>query len=817
MGVFFIKKNSGQISVFMAIILLAVLMLAGIIVDVSRISVGKSIVKRAADTAAKSLLADYGSKLKEDYGMFALPQTDAELLQTKFEEYMCDNLSISDGEEFYKDRIDLFDFRIENISIMPIYNLSENSVTKQQILEYMKYRAPSELAENFWERLKTIKGFEKISEAYKKKLGIDKLMGGIDKSQQKLKKFIDGAGDTIGKYVNGFNRNGKWIETFNSYNDLSDRINSINSSISSINEEIGELTEQLNDSLRAEQEAEADQKNGRKGGSEKDNKDAGDENGQKESNRIKERIADLRDELLSLLNESSDVKQQMDQLIGVLRDDMTYDYCDANSNALNEIRQIVEKGKKAGSAINELKSYINSASSGDEDDLPKDFKEQMQNELKELEEMILEGNRAENMLNDITNNNSLLNSIISKLDSVSGNYECSLPEELISMVESYKNISYDYSRPEKEDDADDPRDGLTKKIREYLSEKVLNDVNYEDKGISREDLPSFTKILTQSFEDTDSAFLEEQEPDNTKSGGEVTGCYCDIGDIDAESELKNDESSFQENALSLISGICGSISENASALRDNIYINEYIMGTFKNSVPEIKQNGETKKDLNLHGEEKADIDTFYDSEVEYILHGNASQNLNKALTKGELLLFRFGMDTIHVFTDAEKKAKADSIAAAVAGWWTGGAGIPVISSLIMAGWGMGEAIIDVKDLMDGKSVPLYKQKGDWKLDIGVPSVGPKTDKSLCFNYHDYLRLFLLTVDENKKLSRIEDLIQLNIGKSKSGFKMSGCNTYVRAEVTVSMKYLFITEPFISEGRKTKDDRITYKVVVYEGY
>jgi uncharacterized protein YdcH (DUF465 family)/molybdopterin converting factor small subunit/Sec-independent protein translocase protein TatA len=790
----------------MAIILLAVLMLAGIIVDISRISVGKSMVKRAADTAAKSILADYGSKLKENYGMFALPQTDAEQLQTKFEEYMCDNLSISNGEEFYRNRIDLFDFRIEDISITPMYNLSENSVTKQQILEYMKYRAPSELAEGFWERLKTIKGFEKMSEAYKKKLGIDKLMGRLDESQQKLKKFIDGTGDTIGKYVNGFNRNGKWLEIFDNYNDLSDRIKSINSSISSINEEIGSLTEQLNIQLQAEQEARLNDIG------------AGNEgNSRNESDSIREQLSELREELSSMYSESSNVKQQMNQLIGVLRGDMTYDYCEANNNALNEIQQIIEKGKKAGSAINELKSYINSASSGDEGDLPTDFKEQIQNEIKELEEMILEGNRAENMLNDVTNNESLLNSIISKLDSASGNYECSLPEELISMVESYKDISYDYSKPKKEDDADDPRDGLTKKIREYLSEKVLNDVNYEDKGISREDLPSFTKILTQSFESDDSAFLNEHETDNTEGGGKASNYYSDIGDIDVESELKNNESSFQENALSLISGICSSISKNAAALRDNIYINEYIMGTFKNSVPEIKQGDETKKDMNLHGEGKADIDTFYDSEVEYILHGNASQNLNKALTKGELLLFRFGMDTMHVFTDASKKAKADSIAAAVAGWWTGGAGIPIISSLIMAGWGMGEAIIDVKDLMDGKSVPLFKQKGDWKLDIGVPSSGPKTDKSLCFNYHDYLRLFLITVNENKKLSRIEDLIQLNIGKSKSGFKVSGCNTYVRAEVTVSMKYLFITEPFISEGRKTKDDRITYKVVVYEGY
>lgn len=811
---FFIKKNSGQISIFMAIILLAVLMLAGIIVDISRISVGRSMVKRAADTAAKSLLADYGSKLKEDYGIFALPQTDTELLKTKFEEYLCDNLSISNGEEFYKDRIELFNFRVESISVTPMYNLSENSMTKQQILEYMKYRAPSELAEGFWERLKTVKGFKTMSEAYKKKLGIDKLMGRLDKSQQKLKKFIDGAGDTVGKYVNGFNMNGKWIETFTSYNDMADRITSINSSISSINTEISDLSNQLNNQLRAEQEADAKQNESDK---ENDSKSKGEEQGQKESDKTKEQIANLRDELWSLWDESSSVKQQMQQLMSTLRGEMTNDYCEANSNAFNEIQELIEKGKKAGSAINELKSYMNNVSSDDESNLSADFKEQMQNELKDLEEMILEGKKAENMIADVSENKSLLSGIISKLDNASGNYECSLPDELLTMAEGYKNISYNYSKPEKEDNADDPRDGLTEKIKEYLSEKVLNDINYEVQGINRQELPSFTKLITQSFEGSDNASLNEQELGNPDGSSGINSYYSDISNIDAESELKNDESSFQENALSLISGICSSISEKSADLRDNIYINEYIMGTFKNSVPEIKQDGEAKKDINLHGVEKATIDTFYNSEVEYILHGNASQKLNMALTKGELLLFRFGLNTMHVFTDATKKAKADSIATAVAGWWTGGAGIPVISSLIMAGWGMGEAIIDVKDLMDGKGVPIYKQKGDWKLDIGVPSGGPKTDKSLYFNYHDYLRLFLLTVNENKKLSRAEDLIQLNIGKTKSGFKLSECNTFVRVEATVSMKYLFITEPFISEGRKTKDDRVTFKVIAYEGY
>ena len=75
-----LRKHSGQITVFAAIILLAVLMLAGMLVDFSRIGAGSTMVKRAAKTAARSLLADYGSQLKEQYGIFALQvQDEAEL------------------------------------------------------------------------------------------------------------------------------------------------------------------------------------------------------------------------------------------------------------------------------------------------------------------------------------------------------------------------------------------------------------------------------------------------------------------------------------------------------------------------------------------------------------------------------------------------------------------------------------------------------------------------------------------------------------------------------------------------------------------
>lgn len=806
------RKNSGQITVFAAIILPAVLILAGILVDISRINAGRAIVKRASDIAAKSLLAGYGSRLKEDYGLFALPSADIATLQDRYEEYLASSLSIPSGENYYKGSTNLFDFRIEKISITPIYNLSENSVTKNQILEYMKYRAPEGLVEGFVERLSAVKDIGKMSAAYKKKVGIDKLLGSMDKSQHNLKKNIDGSGKSTEKYVNGFNLGGVWEAAFNSFNKVSAEMNTIKCQMDSLDESILE-TQTLK--LQTEQEEKKEK--------EKENEDQDEK--RSEAKVLDEKLKKMNSDRSELARSYSEAGGRLDQLWYEIRNSMTSDYIKANENAAKEIEKIAEKGKKAQKAIADLEKYLGDNFSKLGGTFSKDFKEQTQEELEKLKKLILDGQRAEEMLSNTACNSTILKSILQKLDETAANRSgdmpaANLPSEILGMAGKYSTIFYDYIKPEKGSKYDDPRGGKADAVKQFILEKILKDVNYKAEGIDEKDLPSYTKIETKSYDEEDDNFIHENKDEEgyTEPAHSAAVYGGNLQNIADEADLYNEDGMFQENALGFISEIGTIVSGKASTLRDNIYLNEYIMGTFKNSVPAQIVGMETIKDTNLHCIEKDRLQTLYDSEVEYILHGNASQKLNNIMTKSELLLVRFGLDTLHVYTDSKKKAMATGVATAVAGWWTGGAGIPVISNLIMAGWGMGEAVLDVASLMEGKSVPIYKLPGDWKLDIGLPEVtGPKTDKRLYFSYYDYLRLFLLTMDEDKKLDRVEDLIQLNIGKSKEGFRMSGCNVFVRVEAEVSMKYLFIKLPFVQREITKEGGRYVFRVLLYEGY
>ena len=211
-----LNGQKGQITVFLSIILLAIITLTGVLVDGSRMITAKTQASRAVDSAIKSALANYSSKLKNQYGIFALSVNDEDKLNEIIKGYIGKNLMTKDEAGAYSAKdskyINLYDYRIEDISVTPIFNLTENETVKNQILEYMKYRAPEEIVEGLWDKLSAANDASKMSEAYKKKTDIDSLTGKVGKLQESLKKSIDGTngdGSSETYYINEFNKDGE--------------------------------------------------------------------------------------------------------------------------------------------------------------------------------------------------------------------------------------------------------------------------------------------------------------------------------------------------------------------------------------------------------------------------------------------------------------------------------------------------------------------------------------------------------------------------------------------------------------------------------
>lgn len=165
------KGSHGAISVFLAIILVPCIVVSSVFVDLSRVHLSKTTAESSADLALNALLTNYDADLKDWYGMVASCQT-IEQFYTVSAEYFLRALSsqgMTDDEivllsDYYAaatgdDTIyDLLQVECKSategmITEVAGANLSNAALLKDQIVEFMKYRAPIEITTGLIGRL----------------------------------------------------------------------------------------------------------------------------------------------------------------------------------------------------------------------------------------------------------------------------------------------------------------------------------------------------------------------------------------------------------------------------------------------------------------------------------------------------------------------------------------------------------------------------------------------------------------------------------------------------------------------------------------
>ena len=104
---------------------------------------------------------------------------------------------------------------------------------------------------------------------------------------------------------------------------------------------------------------------------------------------------------------------------------------------------------------------------------------------------------------------------------------------------------------------------------------------------------------------------------------------------------------------------------------------------------------------------------------------------------------------------------------------TPGAAAPATQAVLASTWAYAEADNDVELLWQGHKVPLTKDRSTWAMDLDSAVEGimggtaiPAEEKG--YDYGQYLQLLLFFKDENMKISRILDLIQINARMSQDG-------------------------------------------------
>ncbi len=144
-------------------------------------------------------------------------------------------------------------------------------------------------------------------------------------------------------------------------------------------------------------------------------------------------------------------------------------------------------------------------------------------------------------------------------------------------------------------------------------------------------------------------------------------------------------------------------------LTEDFIVNEYYFMVFSHFAlqpeDELAISGYAKSDHARKGE------------LEYLLFGGAEEAANQGAMIGALFGIRLLFNVLALISDAAKMATVNSLAAAIAGWWSLGAGAAVVAGAIVALWSALETGADIFMLFRGQRVPLIKTPATWYTSL----------------------------------------------------------------------------------------------------
>lgn len=153
--------------------------------------------------------------------------------------------------------------------------------------------------------------------------------------------------------------------------------------------------------------------------------------------------------------------------------------------------------------------------------------------------------------------------------------------------------------------------------------------------------------------------------------------------------------------------------------------------------------------------------------AEYIICGKNSDVENLEGVVKKLLLMRETANVLHLYTNSEKRAQAQSAAALVSALLFVPELTNVIEAAIILSWAYVESLVDVSGLLSGKSVPLLKTGNDWQVgfaQLPMAAVSPEQygKDNGTTSYKEYLSWLMYMVPEDKKTMRAMDMVEAAI-------------------------------------------------------
>ena len=763
----FTRENGqyGSVTVMLTMVLVPMVVIAGIFVDGGRALLAQSVMKSTEQLALNHVLAQNDDDLHQLFGLLAV--IDTEDLDTQARDIM--QLSLSGSPDHAGGDILQIGLSAtgsgETISPVVNANLAVPEVLANQMIEFMKYRAPANFVAQLLESVQWLTTMKTNMEMIRAKVAyLNKVTNAIDEASKLLERVetIIGAFDALIQAANA-------LSTLNAKDPIATIYTDALSQI------LTDLQDESDDSPTAEEEVALDARL----------KSAHDaiSNLQAAAEGLDEALSDfsmqpLKDAIAGL----SDEEAAYESAIAVHQSATSNDDIDVtdSTDELNgfqtSIRNISTALEKAGESFTvDLQNIADALVDGVIDSpivSASDFsKWDTYHGLK----VYVDGYFARQM---ITQQKAMEDAIVQLREALKAATK-SVVDSVIREVKSAVTAQVQI---------------VIADVKKALSDFTVAVVGEETKV----SISGFFKLLNEQLEKYEALIgamtVEQASPyltDDTSNGifterpsvgvpPETIESAPDNGKIDDRDKL----ASGADGLMSSIGGILGGLKDVMTRVLDSILIAEYIVGQFTySSLADSDGEG-----LSLTGESRCDGDGCA-AEAEYVLTGDSTPKS----TYGLVFLVRLGANLVAAFRDPI----VAGIRAAVVTIPFVGAALSFITPIVAA---IIQSVDDLSELATGKAVPIFSSQlrvlrsntavRDLVDEFGVAedprSVG-KDGPSL--TYAQYLEIFLIfslvTKNRNAIVLRAGDIIQFNVGYTgREDFRMSQATT----AFTVSADY-----------------------------
>ncbi len=185
-------------------------------------------------------------------------------------------------------------------------------------------------------------------------------------------------------------------------------------------------------------------------------------------------------------------------------------------------------------------------------------------------------------------------------------------------------------------------------------------------------------------------------------------------------------------------------------------------------------------------------------QIEYVISGKGSDIDNLKSVVYKLSALREASNLLYLLSDPVKNLQADEAALLAASAMLLPEIAPLLKAAILLGWAYAESLYDVKCLLAGGRIPLFKTEESWHYDIscvleGVLEGGSDSgneDNTAGLAYEEYLRLLLLLSPLDTSTFRMMDIMEMDIRQTEGNqsFRMDACIDRLEVQVAIAGIY-----------------------------